>query len=80
MRQTMEQQMADYRKRLETAQNGTIALFPAFKSKGYMGENILILDFNKSDWATAFAVSESMDKTDITVKTYPAKNRIAITF
>jgi hypothetical protein len=80
MRQTMEQQMADYRKRLETARNETIALFPTAKSKGYMGENIVILDFNKSDWATAFAVSESMDKTDIRVTTFPAKNRIAITF
>ena len=60
--------------------DNTIAKFPTYKNKGYMGNNIVMMDFSKENYATATKVASALDTTQMRVNTYPAKNRIAIIF
>ena len=76
----MAQDFAELMKQQEQFMNDTIAQLPAPKSKGYMGNNIVILDYTKQTYSAAVAATESMDTSNIRITTYPTKNRIAIIF
>jgi hypothetical protein len=70
----------------------TIASLFNFKKKGYMGENIMILDFNKKEFTKAQATASTFDTiNDVSGWTnhegiefrpvlYSKNNRIAFTF
>jgi len=53
---TFEQDMAEAYKQLENNKQTIASLFN-FKSKGYIGENIMILDFNKKEFIEAKAIA-----------------------
>ena len=76
----MAQDFAELMKQQEKFMNDTIAQLPAPKRKGYMGNNIVLLDYTPQTYSTAVAATESMDTSNIRITTYPAKNRIAIIF
>ena len=88
---TFEQDMAESYKKLENNMETIASLFN-FKKKGYMGENIMILDFNKKEFTEAQATASTFDTiNDVSGWTahegiefrpvlYSKNNRIAFTF
>ena len=87
---TFEQDMAEAYKQLENNMETIASLFN-FKSKGYMGENIMILDFNKKEFIEAEAIVATFKPTndngwvnhegaDFRPMLYSKNNRIAFTF
>ena len=60
--------------------DNTIAKFPTYKNKGYMGNNIVILDYSKETFAIALSATEKLDSTQMRITSFPAKNRISIIF
>lgn len=76
----MAQDFAELMKQQEKFMNDTIAQLPAPKSKGYMGNNIVILDYTKETFSTAVTATEKLDSNQMRVTTFPAKNRISIIF
>jgi hypothetical protein len=87
---TFEQDMAESYKKLEKNMDYIASLFN-FKKKGYMGENIMILDFNKKEFAEAQATAITWLPTgdhgwtnhegiDFRPVLYSKNNRIAFTF
>ena len=76
----MAQDFAELMKQQEQFMNDTIAQLPTPKKKGYMGNNIVILDYTIQTYSAAVAATESMDTQQIRITTYPTKNRIAIIF
>jgi hypothetical protein len=88
---TFEQDMAESYKKLENNMDTIASLF-SYKSKGYMGENIMILDFNKKEFIEAQATASTFDTiNDVSGWTthegiefrpmlYSKNNRIAFTF
>jgi len=57
---TFEQDMAESYKKLENNMETIASLFN-FKKRGYMGENIMILDFNKKEFIKAQAIAATFD-------------------
>lgn len=77
---TMELEMQKMQEELEVIQNEVIAKFPVYKQKGYMGCNIVMMDFTNANFKEAQIVAESLDQSTMRVNIYPAKNRVAIIF
>lgn len=77
---SMEQDFAELMKKQEKFMNDTIAQLPAPKSKGYMGNNIVILDYTPQTYSAAVAATEALDSTSMRISTFPAKMRISIIF
>ena len=77
---TMAQDFAELMKKQEQFMNDTIAQLPTPKNKGYMGNNIVILDYSKETFATALSATEKLDSTQMRITSFPAKNRISIIF
>ena len=87
---TFEQDMAEAYKQLENNMETIASLFN-FKSKGYMGENIMILDFNTQEFMQAQAIASRWLPTgyhgwtnhegiEFRPVLYSKNNRIAFTF
>lgn len=76
----MELELQKMQEELEATQNEVIAKFPTYKQKGYMGCNIVMIDFSPSNFKEAQTVTESLDQSNMRVNIYPAKNRVAIIF
>jgi len=76
----MAQDFAELMKQQEQFMNDTIAQLPAPKRKGYMGNNIVLLDYTPQTYSAAVTATEGLDSTNMTITTYPTKNRIAIIF
>ena len=92
---TFEQDMAESYKKLENNMDYIASLF-SYKRKGYMGENIMILDFNKKEFIKAQATAATFNPIDSNVDApsgwtthegiefrpvlYSKNNRIAFTF
>ena len=74
------QDFAELMKQQELFMNDTIAQLPTPKRKGYMGNNIVLLDYTPQTYSAAVAATESMDTSNITITTYPTKSRIAMVF
>ena len=77
---TMAQDFAELMKKQEQFMNDTIAQLPAPKNKGYMGNNIVILDYSKETFATALSATEKLDSKQMRITSFPAKHRISIIF
>jgi hypothetical protein len=75
-----EKQMKELSYQLEKHQNEVIAKFPAYKQKGYMGENIVLMDFTPSNFKEAQVVANSLNEPNIRINIYQNKNRIALIF
>ena len=76
----MAQDFAELMKKQEQFMNDTIAQLPAPKSKGYMGNNIVILDYTKETFSTALTATEKLNSDLMRITSFPAKNRISIIF
>jgi hypothetical protein len=92
---TFEQDMAEAYKQLENNMETIASLFN-FKSKGYMGENIMILDFNRKEFIEAHTLCATFNPIDSNVDApsgwttyegiefrpvlYSKNNRIVFTF
>ena len=87
---TFEQDMAESYKKLENSMETIASLFN-WKSRFYMGENIMILDFNTQEFMQAQATASTWLPTGDHGWTnhegikfrpvlYSKKNRIALTF
>lgn len=78
---TMQQEMREWADKLKKAMNLEIAKFANIKRKGYMGENVVMLDFDKSDFEAAKAVANKIkDNADFRVTIYDKVNRVAMIF
>jgi DNA-binding transcriptional regulator of glucitol operon len=89
---TFEQQMAEHSKALQAAQDLMIKRFTdagvTIKQKGYMGENILIMDFAPKDYLKATmlanqiqAEQEFKERGDkVQVKSFDKPKRVTIIF
>ena len=91
MENTFEQQMKEAYKKLENDMSIIAAYFPQTKRKGFLADNIMLLDFNSNHFADALNITKTFGKQNehgwITYKgiefrmvTYPKTNRIAFTF
>jgi hypothetical protein len=89
---TFEQDMAESYKKLEKNMDYIASLFN-FKKKGYMGENIMILDFDKKEFIKAQATASTWlsnmsrhhgwtnhEGIEFRPVLYSKNNRIAFTF
>ena len=85
-----EQDMKEAYEELEKNMNTVASLFN-YKRKGYMGENIMVLDFNPKKFDEAAATVAAFDKPnehgwtnykgiDVQIKAYPKNNRISLIF
>lgn len=78
---TMQEEMKKWAKELEIAMNLEIAKFANIRRKGYMGENVVMLDFNKSDFEAAKVVAnEISNKPNFRTTIYNSTNRIVMIF
>jgi hypothetical protein len=79
---TMAQQMAEYSKALEAAQNEMVSKFPKFAKKFNMAENIVIMDFSKENFVEALKVANEISENNnsVRVSNFSNKNRISIIF
>jgi hypothetical protein len=91
MKNTFEQQMEESYKKLENHMSIIAAYFPHYRSKGFLAENIMLLDFLSRDFNDALSITKTFGAQNengwITYKgiefrmvTYPKTNRIAFTF
>jgi len=86
---TFEQDMAEAYKKLENDKDTIASLFN-FINKGYLGENIMILDFDKKEFIKAQATASrwsirdsgwtNHEGIDFRPVIYSKNNRIAFTF
>ena len=88
---TFEQDMKAAYEKLEKEIETIASLFPNAK-KGYLGDNNLLLDFNKKDYNEAVETTKAFNSTgdragrvahegiEFRLSTFPKTNRIALTF
>jgi hypothetical protein len=85
-----EQEMKEHYAKLEQNMKTVESLFN-FKKKGYLGENVMLLDFSPKAFDEAAATVAAFDKPndngwtnykgiDFRLVAYPKNNRIALTF
>ena len=78
---SMEQELREIYKKLERQMNLEIAKFSNIQRKGYMGENVVMLDFTPQNFENAKSVAEEIGKNpQIRVTVYEAKRRVAMIF
>ena len=82
-----EQEMKEAYEKLEQDMNKIASLFTNVKRKGYLGENIMLLDFSKKDFNNqnvSFETNENGWSTyegiNFRMVTSKYSNRIALTF
>ena len=75
---TFEQDMKAAYEKLEKDMDYIASLFPGAWKKGYMGENIMLLDFAKKDFNEAIETTKKFE--EINDRGWNKNNRIAFTF